>query len=51
MRAQKYKCGCKSDDQRWLAMCETHKAEWLALHTQAQTDYRAQEDARKGKKP
>jgi hypothetical protein len=33
-RAHTEKCGCKSNEREWLAMCETHRAEWRARHEQ-----------------
>lgn len=40
------KCGCVVTDAVYKSFCEKHKAEWQALHAQAQADYRAYEDAR-----
>lgn len=32
------KCGCRSNDSRWLEMCDEHKTEFLARHQRAQAE-------------
>lgn len=30
--ATRLECGCKYQDEEWLAMCASHEAEWRATH-------------------
>ena len=46
MRKVKEDCGCTHNGERWLELCEPHKAEEDALHARALAEHRATEAER-----
>jgi hypothetical protein len=47
----KLPCGCKSDSQRWLELCASHKAEVDEIHTRWNRELRDSQQPQKEAEP